>query len=237
MVSIDKAVLARLSKGGKHFEIYVDPQLALEVRAGKEIDMRNVLASQEIFKDAKKGDKAAESSIQESFGTKDAFAAAKEIIRKGDIQLTTDQRKQMVEEKKRAIVAKIAREAYNPQTKTPHPAARIEKAIDESRASIDPFESVESQATKIVKALRNIIPISIETFTIEVTIPATYSGTAYGTLRKYGMEKETWENNGSLKCVVKIPAGIESDFYSEVNGICKGSAQFVRLKEAQQKQT
>lgn len=233
MVSIDKAVLARLSKGGKHFEIYVDPHLALEVKQGRELDMRSVLASQEIFKDAKKGDKAAESSIEETFGTADIFAAAKEIIRKGEIQLTTEQRRQMVEDKKRAIVAKIAREAYNPQTKTPHPPARIEKAIEEARVSIDPFESADSQATKIVKALRSIIPISIETFLIEVIIPPAYSGTAYGTLRKYGMEKESWENDGSLKCVVKIPAGIESDFYSEINGICKGAAQFVRLKEAQ----
>ncbi len=232
MVSIDKAVLAKLSRGGKHFEIYVDPSKALEVKQGKELDMRNVLASQEIFKDAKKGDKAAESSIKETFGTSDVFAAAKEIIRKGDLQLTTEQRRQMVEEKKRAIVAKICREACNPQTKTPHPPARIEKAIEEARISIDPFEAVESQAAKVVKVLRAILPISIETFTIDVTIPAIYSGSAYGALKKYGMEKENWLNDGSLKCVVRIPAGIEADFYSEINGICKGAAQFARLKEA-----
>jgi len=232
MVSIDKAVLARLSTGGKHFEIYVEPQLALEVKHGKEMDMRPVLASLEIFKDAKKGDKAAESSIKETFGTTDVNVVAKEIIRKGELQLTTEQRRHMSEEKKKAIVAKIAREAYNPQTKTPHPPARIEKAIEEARVSIDPFESVDSQAAKIVKAIRQILPISIETFTIEVLIPNTCSGSAYGALKKYGMEKEAWLNDGSLKCVVKIPAGIEADFYSEVNGICKGTAQFTRLKEA-----
>jgi len=232
MVSIDKAVLARLSKAGKHFEIYVDPNLALEVKHGKEPDMRSVLASPEIFKDAKKGDKAAESSIKETFGTNDINVVAKEIIRKGEIQLTTEQRRHMMEEKKRAIVAKIAREAFNPQTKTPHPPSRIEKAIDEAHVSIDPSESVDSQAAKIVKAIRQILPISIETFSIEVWIPNTYSGSAYGALKKYGMEKEQWLDDGSLKCVVKIPAGIEADFYSEINGICKGAAQFTRLKEA-----
>ncbi len=232
MVSIDKAVLAKLSRGGKHFEIYVDPQLALEVKHGKELDARAVLASQEIFKDAKKGDKAAESSVKETFGTADIGAVAKEIIRKGELQLTTEQRRAMTEEKKRAIVSKIAREAYNPQTKTPHPPARIEKAIDEARVSIDPFESADSQAAKIVKAIRQNLPISIETFSIEVLIPNTYSGSAYGALRKYGMEKEEWLNDGSLRCVVKIPAGIEADFYSEINGICKGSAQFTRMKDA-----
>ncbi len=232
MVSIDKAVLAKLSRGGKHFEIYVDPQLALEIRQGKELDMRTVLASQEVFKDAKKGDKAAESSIKETFGTADIGTVAKEIIRKGELQLTTEQRRAMTDEKKRAIVAKIAREAYNPQTKTPHPPARIEKAIDEAHVSIDPYESVDSQAAKIVKAIRQILPISIDTFSIEVLIPNTYSGNAYGALRKYGMEKEEWLNDGSLKCVVKIPAGIEADFYSDINGICKGSAQFTRMKDA-----
>ncbi|HIK00627.1 TPA: ribosome assembly factor SBDS [archaeon] len=235
MVSIDKAVLARLSKAGKHFEIYVDPQLALEVKHGKELDMRSVLASPEVFKDAKKGDKAAESSIKETFGTTDSSTVAKEIIRKGELQLTTDQRRHMSEEKKRAIIAKIAREAYNPQTKTPHPPSRIEKAIEESHISIDPFESVDAQASKVVKAIRQILPISIETFTIEVLIPNTYSGSAYGALKKYGMEREEWLSDGSLRAIVKIPAGIEADFYSEINGICKGAAQFTRLKEAVEK--
>lgn len=235
MVSIDKAVLARLSKSGKHFEIYVDPVKASEVKRGIELDMGEVLASQEIFKDSRKGDKAAESSIKETFGTTDIFAVAKEIIRKGELQLTTEQRKQMAEEKKRAIIAKIAREAYNPQTKTPHPPARIEKAIEEARVSIDPFESVDSQAAKVVKAIRTILPISIETFSIEVIIPPPYSGSAYGAIRKYGIEKEDWLNDGSLKAVVKIPAGIEADFYNEINGICKGAAQFTRLKEQERK--
>ena len=37
MVSIDDAVLAKYSHGGKHFEIYVDPVKALEFRDGKDI--------------------------------------------------------------------------------------------------------------------------------------------------------------------------------------------------------
>jgi ribosome maturation protein SDO1 len=229
MVSIDEAVLARYSKSGRHFEVYVDPVKALEVKHGKDLDMTEVLAVQEIFKDARKGDRVAETSLAEVFGTDNVLEAAKQIIREGDLQLTTDQRKEMVEQRKKAVVDAIAREAFNPQTKTPHPAARIEKAIEESRVSIDPFEKKEVQIEKVLKAIRPILPISMERLRIEVVIPAEFTGKIYGTLRKYALEKEEWLPDGRLKAIIKIPAGLEDALYDAINDVCKGSAECKRL--------
>lgn len=55
MVAVDKAVIARLKSSGETFEILVDPDLALDYRGGKEVDMNDILAVKEIFKDAKRG--------------------------------------------------------------------------------------------------------------------------------------------------------------------------------------
>ena len=41
MVSLEKAVIARLRKAGEEFEILVDPYLARDLKEGKEVD-RNV---------------------------------------------------------------------------------------------------------------------------------------------------------------------------------------------------
>jgi ribosome maturation protein SDO1 len=135
----------------------------------------------------------------------------------------------MSEEKKRAIIAIIAREAYNPQTKTPHPPQRIETAIEEARVSISPFVKAEDQVDKIVQALKPLIPISIEQLKIEVTIPPEYTGKVYGILKHHSLAKEEWDNNGFLKAIVVIPAGIETDFYEEIQNETKGQAQFNKI--------
>ena len=43
----------------------------------------------------------------------------------------------MQEEKRLMVIATITREAINPQTKLPHPARRIEIAMEEAKVRID----------------------------------------------------------------------------------------------------
>ena len=38
-ISVEDAVIAKITKGGERFEILVDPRKALEVRAGKDISL------------------------------------------------------------------------------------------------------------------------------------------------------------------------------------------------------
>lgn len=232
MVSIDDAVLARYSHGGKHFEIYVDSTKALDLKEGKAVPISEVLAVEDIFKDAKKGDRAAESSLEESFGTSVVAEVAKKIIKNGEIQLTTEQRRQRVEQKKKAVIAAIAREAYNPQTKTPHTPQRIEQAMTEAHVHVDAFESVNSQVPKVVKAIMTLLPISMERLKIEVLVPPTHTGKVYGSLRKHELENEEWLPDGHLRAVVVIPAGLEDDFYDEINNMTKGETQFKRLNNS-----
>ncbi|MGZ7047681.1 MAG: ribosome assembly factor SBDS, partial [Methanobacterium sp.] len=117
MVTLEDSVIARLEYYGEHFEILVDPDLASDFKRGKEVDIEKVLAVEEIFKDAKKGDKASEEAMMKAFQSIDPIEAAAIIIRKGQVQLTAQQRKEMLEDKRKKIIAKITREAINPQTK------------------------------------------------------------------------------------------------------------------------
>ena len=229
MVSINDAVLARYSHGGHHFEIYVDPSRALEIKDGKDVPLKDLVAVEEVYKDAKKGDRASEHLFEEIFGTSDLYLIAKKIIQKGELQLTTDQRRKMVEEKKKAVVAEITREAYNPQTKTPHPPQRIESAMEEARVHIDPFQSVSEQVPKVINAIRPIIAISIEKLKLQVNIPPAYTGQVYGQLKSFDVQKEDWLNDGTLRLIVQIPAGLENEFYDKINGMTKGEATFQKL--------
>lgn len=231
MVSLDDAVIARLKKGEEHFEVLVDPYAAADLIDGKEIDIIQILAIDAIFKDSKKGTHASEETIKEKFGTDDVTEVAKQIVLNGDIQLTTEQRHKMQKNKKNRIIETISRNAMDPKTKAPHPRQRIELAMDEAGVHVDPFKPVSEQVKTIIEALRPLIPISMEHVRISVKIPPEHIGKAYGVARNYGtLEREEWQSDGSWIGIIKIPAGMQTDFYDKLNDVTKGNVSTKFLK-------
>lgn len=233
MVKLEDAVTARLSTHGSEFEILVDPDLTLDYGAGEDVGIREVLASEKIFKDANKGKKASEDRMEEIFGTSDPLEVAKKIIEDGEIQVTTRQRKEMRKQRRKQIVSLISRRSINPQKDTPHPPKRIENALDQTKITIDPFKSAEEQLPEVVEALRPILPIKFETRLIAVKIPAEYSGKAYRAVDELAEIKEDeWLDDGSWAVQVEIPAGMQPEFYERVNNLTHGEAQTRVIKDA-----
>ena len=231
MVNVDDAVIARLETYGERFEILVDPELAADYRRGGEIDISDILAVEEIFKDAHKADKASEENMKKAFETTDALEVADIIIHKGNIQITANQKRKMKEEKTKQVITQIAREAINPQTKLPHPPKRIAKAMEEAKVHIDPMKTVEEQIEPTVKAILTKIPIRIEKVEVAVKIPGVYAGKAYSTITQYGkIIKEEWENDGSWIGIIEIPGGLQDEFYTALSGLTHGEVETKLLK-------
>ncbi len=231
MVSLDDAVIARLVSHGSSFEILVDPDLALDFKKGKEIDVAEILASEEIFKDSKKGERASIEHVHEVLGVDNVLDAAKLIIRKGELQLTTQQRKKIQEDRKKQVISIIARNATNPQTNSPHPPSRIERAMEEARVRIELFRSAEEQVPDVLKALRPIIPIRFEKKEVAVKIPPQFAGKAMGVVKSYGdIKKEEWQKDGSWICLLELPAGIIEEFFDKLNQITHGDVDTRILK-------
>jgi ribosome maturation protein SDO1 len=230
MVTLDEAVVARLEKGGLHLEILVDPEIALAFREHKgdmKLDFDDLLAVEGVFVGpARDGDKASDEEMMKTFGTTDVQEAVKQVLLKGDLQLTTDQRRKMMERKKRLIIQYIAQNAINPQTKGPHPPARIENAMDEARIHLDPFKSVEAQVQDVLKAIRPLIPIRIETVQIAVKLPAEHAGKANHIMHGWGeLKQQAWQSDGSWIGVVEIPGGMQTEFFDHLNKRTHGEAE------------
>ena len=209
--------IARLESFGEKFEILVDPDLAADFRNPdneKEIDIEDILAVEEIFKDSKKGDKASDESMNKVFETTDVLEVAAQILQKGHIQLTAEQRRQMQEDKRKQVIAKIAREGINPQNGLPHPAVRIENAMNEAKVKVDPFKSVDEQVQIALKAIKVLIPIKFdEKVKMAVRLPSTAAGQAYSAIRPFGkIVNEEWQQDGSWIGIVEMPGGLQDDF-------------------------
>ena len=227
-------VIARIEKAGERFEVLVKPDAVQKIRDGKEVRVLENLAIDQIFRDAHKGSKASEEKMQEFFGTTEPLEVAREIIKRGEIQLTTEQRREMQEAKRRQIIQYIAANAINPQTGTPHPPQRIEIAMDEAKVHIDPFRAVQEQVKEILGALRPLIPIRFEKARIAVRLTAEDSAKCYGDIKAFGtILREEWQANGSWVGVVEMPAGMQTEFLERLNARTKGNVEAKILKADQ----
>ena len=234
MISLDEAVTARLESHGARFEVLIDPDAALAMKRGEfEGDLEDVIAAEDVFEDASRGDRPAESDLEDVFDTTDPMEIIPEVVRRGEIQITAEQRREMQEQKRRQLVDTIVRNAVNPQMDdAPHPPERIERALEEARFKVDPMEPVESQVDDALDVLRPVIPIRFDEMTVAVRLPADYAGSGQARVRQFGdLEREEWQNDGGWVGVVTFPAGMQNDFYDLVNEVSSGEAETRVVKD------
>ena len=230
MVSVEDSVIARITRSGITFEILVDPDKALEFKKGKPYSIENILSVNQVFKEARKGDKVSSEDLRKGFGTTDVFAVATTIIKEGDVQLTTEQRRKMVETKRIEVSNLISRQAVDPKTHIPHPQQRILNAMDQAHVEIDPFKPAAEQVPQVINKLQPILPISFEKVTVAVKIPVELAGKAGHSIREFGdIEKEEWTYSSWI-VMLTISAGLQTALYDKINGMTSGKAEVKIVK-------
>ena len=227
----DKLTVVKYTFEGEKFEILVKPDPALDYKLGKIKDVGSVLVSEEIYQNSGKGTRASSEKLQKAFQTEDPLIIAEKILQKGDLNLTTDQRRKMTTEKRKQIITFIAKTFVDPRSHLPHPPLRIEQAISDARVNIDPFKSAEEQVKDIVENLRSIIPLKSENLSLEISVPAQYVAKSYSVLKSTGiLKKEEWQKDGSLKAILEIPAAARPNVIDRLGAITKGTAFVEVLK-------
>jgi len=225
MLDLSDVTVVRYSFEGEKFEILVKPDPALEYKMGKKKDLSSILISDEIYIDSGKGTRASSEKLLKIFKTDDPSIIAEKIMQKGELNLTTDQRRKMIEGKRKQIVEFISKTYVDPRTHLPHPPLRIEQAMKDARITIDPQKNADEQIKDIVDKMRSIIPLKSENVELEITIPAQFASQSYSVLKSAGsLKKEEWQNNGSLKAILEIPAAARPTVIDRLGSVTKGTA-------------
>src|SRR6185437_16126523 len=223
-----KFTIVRLNLDNNKFEILVKPDPALEYKLGRRTDLSSILVSDEIYADANKGSRIGSGKLMKFFKTTDSAEVAKQILSRGELSLTTDQRRKMVEEKKKQIVQHINKSFVDPKTHIPHPPLRIESAMDEARVVIDPFKRPEDQVKTIIDSLRKILPLKSEIIRLTITVPPQFSAQSYNLLKTSGsLGGEQWLADGSLRITLEINAGVKGTLLDRIGSVTKGTAQVI----------
>ena len=221
----DKVTVVRYTYSGDKFELLVKPDPAFDYKIGKITEISKVLVSDEIYTDSNKGTRVPNEKLEQVFKTIDPTKIAEIMMKKGELNLTTEQRKKMIAEKRKQLVTFIAKTYVDPRSHLPHPPLRIEQAMDDGRVSIDPFRNIDEQVKDIVEKLRPIIALKSENIVLEISIPAQFVAQSYTVLKSTGtLKKEDWQSNGSLKAILEIPAGARPNVIDRLGSITKGTA-------------
>ena len=227
----DKVTIVRYTFSGDKFELLVKPDPAFDYKIGKITEISKVLVSEEIYTDSSKGTRVPNEKLEQVFKTNDQTKIAEIIMKKGELNLTTEQRKRMISEKRKQLVTFIAKTYVDPRSHLPHPPLRIEQAIEDGRISIDPFKNINDQVKDIVEKLRPIIPLKSENLVLEILVPAQFVAQSYTVLKSTGtLKKEDWQSNGSLKAILEIPAAARPNVIDRLGSITKGTATIEVVK-------
>jgi len=223
--------IARLERRGETFEILVNPDNALKYKMGERIPVSKIIVYEEVYKDAKKGIRVREGTLKKVFGTTDFMKIAETILREGIVHVTAEQRRKLMEDKKKQIIDFIAKNTIDPRTNLPHPPQRIELAVEEAGAQIDPFKDAKEQALKIIEKLRPILPIKMGVLKFKIRLPADIAARAYGIVKSMGkITREQWGKDGSWTSIVEVPTGLHVDLIDRLNKISSGRVEVVQLE-------
>jgi ribosome maturation protein SDO1 len=207
----------------------VDLDFAMKLKRGEKVDINNVIRDRFVYTDIKKGFKAANDEMSNTFQTSDFYKIVEMIVKKGTIEVTQEFRDEAIENRKKQIVDFLSRNAVDARTGRPYTPDLINSALKEAGVKID-NQPVEKQIIKIVDELKKIMPIKISTKKIKIKIPAYLTGQTYGLVQEY-KEKEDWLSDGSLDVIINLPVGIQTEFYDRLNKITHGATITQEIKE------
>ena len=113
---VDKVSIVRYTYANEKFELLVKPDPAFDYKLGKITEISKILVSDEIYTDSNKGSRPSSEKLVSVFKTDDPTKIAEIIMQKGELNLTTEQRKKMTTDKKIHIVTFIAKDYVGPIT-------------------------------------------------------------------------------------------------------------------------
>ena len=195
-------------------------------RSGK-LPLDKVLLSDEIFKTVKNGKRANATDLENAFGTKNVLECINIMLQKGNYQISAEERKEKVAEKKREIIGYIHRNYIDPKMKTTIPITRIECALESIKAKFDPDIPVDKQLQPILKKLPCVMPMKRQEGQNGVLkIPHQYIGNARNVILKYaGINSERYDTKG---CIYEITFSQSQydDLMQAVNKFTYGQCTF-----------
>lgn len=196
--------------------------------------MDEVLQTNQVFTNVSKGAVAKKEDLMKAFGKDDHTEICKEILAKGELQVSDKERHTQLESLFKDIATNVADKCVNPETKRPYPVTMIEKAMKDAHFSVKPNRNAKQQALDVIKLLKETMPLERARMRLKIV----FSGKEARKLKEKvvklsgGVEQEDWEGaNVTLICVIDpgLYRQMDEIVRSETKG--QGTLELLNLKE------
>lgn len=166
-IKLTNVAIVRLKRAGKRFEIACYKNKVLSWRDKSEKDIDEVLQTHDIFTNVSKGQFSKSNDLQKAFSDiiknvpdkLQKTEICKFILQKGDLQVSSEERKVRTEEIYLEIANLIATMAVDTETERAIPVSTILQAMKEDlHYAVKPNHSAKKQALDVLKSLKENCP-------------------------------------------------------------------------------
>lgn len=230
--------IVRMKKGGKRFEIACYKNKVQSWRKQVEQDIDEVLQTHSVFLNVSKGQQAKKADLIKAFGTDDETEICKQILAKGELQVSEKERQQNLESMFRDIATVVAEKCINPETKRPYTVGMIERAMRDIHFSVKPNRNTKQQALAVIKQLKetNEFPIDRAEMKLRISLPGKEAKKIKAKLIPLikKIDEEEFAQNLEMVCLVDPGSfrAIDEVIQKETRG--RGSLEVISLKEMEE---
>uniref|UniRef100_A0A182NHG5 Ribosome maturation protein SBDS n=1 Tax=Anopheles dirus TaxID=7168 RepID=A0A182NHG5_9DIPT len=234
-IRLTNVAVVRMKKGGKRFEIACYKNKVLSWRSGTEKDLDEVLQTVAVFTNVSKGEVAKKDELQKAFGKDDVTEICKEILAKGELQVSEKERQDQLDSMFKEIATTVVDKCVNPETKRPYPVSIIEKSMKDIHYSIKPHRNAKQQALDVIRLLRETIPLERAKMRLKVALPAKEAKRLKERISKLSStvtEGEEWEEDRLIvTCLIDPGHFREMDEIIRTETKGAGALEVLNLKE------
>lgn len=159
-VRLTNVAYVRLNKKGKRFEIACYRNKVVNWRNKIETDIDEVLQVASVFTNVSKGNLASSKDLMEVFGTADTKTICAEILDKGDLQVSEQERQALLDSMFRDVAAIASDLSINPENGRSYSLAMIQEGMKQVHFSVSLTKSAKQQALEVIRKLKSVMAIA-----------------------------------------------------------------------------
>lgn len=205
-------------------------------RSGAEKDLDEVLQTNTVFVNVSKGQVAKKEDLSNAFGTDDLTEICKQILSKGELQVSDRERQSQLEQMFRDIATIVAEKCVNPETKRPYTVSLIERAMKDIHFSVKANKSTKQQALEVIKQLKESIQIQRAHMRLRFVLPAKDGKRLKEKLRPLikAVEDEDFDDQLEMVCLIDPGCFREIDELIRCETKGKGTLEVLSLKDVEE---
>lgn len=216
--------IVRYKKGKKVFEVVTNPGSVRKYREGK-LKWPSVLVADQVFTNFRKGNVANATDLINVFGTNNSDTILQTIVSEGNLCVSATEREEDMDVHIKQVMEYLHK-TYVDAGGLPHPIARLEEMLGESKVRMDPAVNPKKQAEQYVKNMQGKLVFKKSTMEFTIFLEHRYAKKCQGTVYKScDVSVENWDRQGCLWTLQCTPNEFDN-FISNLNKVTSGNYLF-----------